>query len=150
MKPDQNPSKKPQLREPERYRLPAERDSITLRRVVKGHKLYLIVGFYPDTAIVGELFVRFAKQGSTLAGFAESLCVSISVALQYGVPWAVCREKMLGTDFEPKDHNYTSFVDAIAKTVDEAIQARKGRSAVVQRLEPEEAPVEEADSISGM
>ncbi|MFC0030204.1 hypothetical protein ACFFMM_11805 [Micromonospora chaiyaphumensis] len=48
-----------------------------------------------------EIFLKAAKQGSTLAGLCESLSITTSLALQYGTPVVdvVCR--MINARFEP-------------------------------------------------
>jgi ribonucleoside-diphosphate reductase alpha chain len=52
---------------------------------VAGSKGYVTVGEFED-GMPGEVFMKIAKQGSTLAGVMDSLAVSVSYGLQYGVP----------------------------------------------------------------
>lgn len=85
---------------PRRERLPDERTSVTKKFVVDGHEGYLTVGLYADGR-VGEIFLRVSKQGAMVGGFAESLAQSISIGLQYGVPFDVYADKMIGQRFEP-------------------------------------------------
>ena len=40
----------------------------------------------PYSFHTGELFIRMAKEGSTIAGIMDSFATSISYCLQYGVP----------------------------------------------------------------
>jgi len=47
--------------------------------------------------------------------------ITISAALQRGVPWPELRAKFEGTVSEPWNHDYTSLVDVVARTVDEMI-----------------------------
>lgn len=68
-----------------RRRLPDERQSLTHRFSVGGHKGYLTVGLYPD-GTPGEVFVLMAKEGSTVSGFVNSFAQVVSIALQYDVP----------------------------------------------------------------
>jgi len=68
-----------------RRSLPKVRSSKTFSFTVAGSHGYLTVGEYDD-GTPGEIFMRLAKQGSTLAGFMDALAISLSHGLQYGVP----------------------------------------------------------------
>ncbi len=68
-----------------RKSLPRVRNSKTFSFTVAGSHGYLTVGEYDD-GTPGEIFMRLAKQGSTLAGFMDALAISLSHGLQYGVP----------------------------------------------------------------
>jgi hypothetical protein len=61
---------------------------------------YLTAGSYPDDGL-GELFLKFGKQGSTLAGVMDAFSIAISIALQYGVPLETYVEKFTNMRFEP-------------------------------------------------
>jgi ribonucleoside-diphosphate reductase alpha chain len=61
---------------------------------------YLTVGEFPDGG-VGEVFLKVAKQGSTLAGIMDAFAISISMGLQYGVPLAAYVKQFVNTRFEP-------------------------------------------------
>ena len=50
-----------------------------------GHEGYLTIGLYED-GTPGEIFLRMAKEGSTISGLMDSFATAISLALQYGVP----------------------------------------------------------------
>lgn len=47
------------------------------------------------------MFIRMAKEGSTIAGLMESFGTVVSVALQHGVPLQVLVGKLSHTRFEP-------------------------------------------------
>ena len=49
----------------------------------------------------GEIFLRMAKEGSTISGFADAFAQAISYALQYGVPLQVLVDKFSHARFEP-------------------------------------------------
>jgi len=85
---------------PRRRKLPDERMSITHKFAVAGHEGYLHVGMYEDGA-PGEIFIKMAKEGSTLSGVMDTLALSLSMNLQYGVPLDVLCEKLVHTRFEP-------------------------------------------------
>jgi ribonucleoside-diphosphate reductase alpha chain len=60
----------------------------------------LTVGLYPSGQ-PGEIFIRMAKEGSTIAGLMECFGTVVSVALQHGVPLKVLCNKLSHTRFEP-------------------------------------------------
>jgi ribonucleoside-diphosphate reductase alpha chain len=83
-----------------RHRLPGERESITHKFNIAGHEGYITVGKYKDGA-PGELFIRMAKEGSTVSGLMDSFALAVSLALQHGVPLRLLCEKFTHTRFEP-------------------------------------------------
>ena len=83
----------------ERIKLPTTRPGITHRFVIDGVKGYITVGLFEDRPM--EIFITLFKEGSTIAGFADSLARLTSIALQYGVPMEVLCAKMQGHRFEP-------------------------------------------------
>jgi len=83
-----------------RHRLPEERASITHKFSIAGHEGYITVGLYP-TGQPGEIFIKMAKEGSTVSGMMDAFATSISLALQHGVPLKVLCEKFAHTRFEP-------------------------------------------------
>jgi ribonucleoside-diphosphate reductase alpha chain len=85
---------------PTRERLPDERDAITHHFSVGGHDGYVTVGLYPDGR-PGELFFRVTKEGSTVNGLMDSLGISMSMALQHGVPLKDLVRKLAHLRFEP-------------------------------------------------
>jgi ribonucleoside-diphosphate reductase alpha chain len=83
-----------------RHRLPAERASVTHKFGLSGHEGYITVGLYPNGS-PGEIFIRMAKEGSTVSGLMDSFATAVSLALQHGVPLRVLCEKFAHTRFEP-------------------------------------------------
>ena len=83
-----------------RHRLPEERASITHKFSIAGHEGYITVGLYP-TGQPGEIFIKMAKEGSTVSGLMDAFATSISLALQHGVQLKVLCEKFAHTRFEP-------------------------------------------------
>jgi len=86
--------------EANRHRLQDERSAITHHFAFGGHEGYLTVGFYPNGQ-PGEIFIRMAKAGSTIAGLMECFGTVVSVSLQHGVPLKVLCDKLSHTRFEP-------------------------------------------------
>jgi ribonucleoside-diphosphate reductase alpha chain len=85
---------------PARHRLPSERAAITHKFEIQGHEGYLTVGLYEDGQ-PGEIFLKMAKEGSTLSGMMDSFATAVSVALQYGVPLRLFCAKFAHSRFEP-------------------------------------------------
>ncbi|MBK7723005.1 MAG: vitamin B12-dependent ribonucleotide reductase [Austwickia sp.] len=85
---------------PVRRRLPKRRMSQTTSFSVGGAEGYLTASSYPDDGL-GEIFLKFGKQGSTLAGLMDAFSLAVSVALQYGVPLETYVEKFTNLRFEP-------------------------------------------------
>ena len=83
-----------------RRRLPDERRAITHHFSIAGHEGYLTIGVYDDGS-PGEIFVRMAKEGSTISGLMDSIATLVSLALQHGVPLEVLCAKFGHTRFEP-------------------------------------------------
>jgi ribonucleoside-diphosphate reductase alpha chain len=94
---DDNPNGPPRA---VRHRLQEERASITHKFNVGGHEGYITVGLYPDQS-PGELFIKMAKEGSTVSGLMDSFALAVSISLQHGVPLKLLCEKFAHTRFEP-------------------------------------------------
>jgi ribonucleoside-diphosphate reductase alpha chain len=89
-----------QLAQPVRRRLPYSRPSRTTSFQVGDAEGYITAGEYPDDGM-GEIFLKVAKQGSTLSGVMDAFAIAVSIALQYGVPLETYVEKFINTRFEP-------------------------------------------------
>src|ERR1700676_146889 len=83
-----------------RHKLKEERMSVTHKFNVGGHEGYIIVGLYPDGE-PGEIFIKMAKEGSTVSGLMDSFALAVSISLQHGVPLKLFCEKFAHTRFEP-------------------------------------------------
>ena len=86
--------------EPVRRRLPNDRQALCHKFDVAGHEGYVHVGFFEDGA-PGEIFIKMAKEGSTISGLMDTIGVLTSMALQYGVPLEVLISKFSHVRFEP-------------------------------------------------
>lgn len=86
--------------QPTRRALPADVVSYRHKFSVMGHEGYLHYGIYSDGKLA-EVFIRMAKEGSTISGLLDSIGVLMSVALQYGVPVQTIIRKFVHTRFEP-------------------------------------------------
>ena len=83
-----------------RRKLPDERRSLTHKFSVGGHEGYIHVGLY-DSGEPGEIFIRMAKEGSTISGLMDSFATAVSLALQHGVPLRLLVDKFSRMRFEP-------------------------------------------------
>ncbi|HXZ10942.1 MAG TPA: vitamin B12-dependent ribonucleotide reductase [Candidatus Sulfotelmatobacter sp.] len=86
-----------------RRKLPAERNSITHKFSIGGHEGYITVGMYKDGQ-PGEIFIKMAKEGSTLSGIMDAFALSVSISLQYGVPMRALVDKFVNARFEPSGY----------------------------------------------
>ncbi len=88
------------IQEPVRQKLPRVRSSKTFSFRVADCHGYATVGEFEDGR-PGEVFLKVAKQGSTLAGIMDAFAISLSLGLQYGVPLRAFVEKFTNMRFEP-------------------------------------------------
>jgi adenosylcobalamin-dependent ribonucleoside-diphosphate reductase len=88
------------LQEPVRQKLPRRRNSKTFSFRVADCHGYVIVGEFQDGR-PGEIFLKVAKQGSTLAGIMDAFAISVSHGLQYGVPLKAFVDMFTNMRFEP-------------------------------------------------
>ena len=85
---------------PVRKRLPQDCRSIRHKFDIAGHEGYIHVGLFDDGG-PGELFIKIAKEGSTISGLMDTIGILTSMALQYGVPLDVLVSKFSHVRFEP-------------------------------------------------
>jgi len=85
---------------PVRRRLGPECRSLRHKFDIAGHEGYIHVGQYEDGA-PGEIFIKIAKEGSTISGLMDTIGILTSMALQYGVPLEVLVSKFSHVRFEP-------------------------------------------------
>jgi ribonucleoside-diphosphate reductase alpha chain len=104
-----------------RREMPRVRNSKTLSFRVAGSKGFITVGEFED-GTPGELWLKIAKQGSTLAGVMDSLAISVSYGLQYGVPLKSYVHALTNMSFapagitdDPEIRTASSIVDYIFK-----------------------------------
>lgn len=84
----------------QRQTLPPVRQSITHKFQIMGHEGYLTIGLFEDGR-PGEIFIKMAKEGSTLSGLVQGFCRAFSLALQYGLPLQEAAARFKGMRFEP-------------------------------------------------
>ena len=70
---------------------------------IDGHKGYLFISLFEDNT-PGEIFIKMAKEGSTISGLMDSLAVSWSLAFQYGIPFRTMYNLYRNTKFSPSGY----------------------------------------------
>jgi ribonucleoside-diphosphate reductase alpha chain len=83
-----------------RRRLPLTRRSVTHKFSISGHEGYLTIGLFDD-GTPGEVFIKIAKEGSTLSGLVQGFCRAFSLALQYGLTVPDACARFRGMSFDP-------------------------------------------------
>lgn len=83
-----------------RHKLPPDRRSITHRFKIGEDKFYVNIGLFPDGS-PGEMFIYTSKSGSTMKGLLDTWAITMSMALQHGVPLKPICDKLSFTRFEP-------------------------------------------------
>ena len=147
------------VKEPVRQKLPKRRISKTFSFRVADCHGYVTVGEFEDGR-PGELFLKVAKQGSTLAGIMDGFAIAVSLGLQFGVPLRTFVEKFTNVRFEPAGMTddreirfATSLLDYIFRRLAvEYLPADERREigvlTVDERLQPTLPGVEEASTES--
>ncbi len=116
----------------ERKKLPADVKSIRHKFSIAGHEGYIHCGMYEDGKLA-EIFIRVAKEGSTISGLLDAIGVLMSVALQSGVPAETIIKKFVHSRFEPA--GYTENPDIpVAKSILDYI----GKFLALNFLSPED------------
>jgi len=129
---------------PRRRKLDDERYAFTHKFSIAGHEGYLTTGLYSDGQ-PGEIFLKMAKEGSTVSGLMDTIATMASIALQYGVPLKALVDKFSHTRFEPSGFTNNKEIP-IAKSVTDYVFRYLGN----RYLEVEDTPpVEVSDETGG-
>jgi ribonucleoside-diphosphate reductase alpha chain len=126
-----------------RKKLPDERQSFTHKFSIAGHEGYIHVGLY-ETGEPGEIFVKMAKEGSTISGLMDSFATAISLALQHGVPMRLLCDKFARTRFEPYGFTENPDIPRVSSIMDYLFRWLGGK--FVKQAAPVEEPVSPAAS----
>jgi ribonucleoside-diphosphate reductase alpha chain len=128
---------------PMRRKLPDERVARTHKFSIAGHEGYLTTGLYDDGQ-PGEIFLKMAKEGSTVSGLMDTIATMTSIALQYGVPLKTLVDKFSHTRFEPSGFTNNKEIP-IAKSITDYVFRHLGN----RFLESEETGAAEAAGSEG-
>jgi ribonucleoside-diphosphate reductase alpha chain len=127
-----------------RHSMPENVQGWRHRFEIGGLKGYVIGNEYLDGKL-GEVFVRFGKDGSTVGGLMDGFTKLLSISLQHGVPLPKLISSFVHTKFEPS--GFTSnpdirFADSLYDYLFKLLDIRyfKGQNSGLDRLELETAP----------
>jgi ribonucleoside-diphosphate reductase alpha chain len=119
-----------------RRKLPQTRYSLTHKFAIAGFEGYLTVGLF-DNGEPGEIFIKMAKEGSTLSGMIQAFCRAFSLALQFGLSLEEAVRRFKGIRFDPMGPTNkpdipetTSVIDYVARY----LERQFGKAAVAGRL----------------
>jgi ribonucleoside-diphosphate reductase alpha chain len=101
----------------QRRRLPEDRTEIGRKFRVGEYEGYIHVGVFDD-GTPGDIFCDVSKVGTTLQGLMNSLMISVSLGLQYGVPPEVYVSKFAHMRFEPSGLTNDSDIRTAKSIVD--------------------------------
>lgn len=100
-----------------RQALATTRQSVTHKFAVAGMEGYLTIGLYDDGR-PGEIFIKMAKEGSTMKGMVQAFCRAISLAIQYGLPMSEACARFKGMRFEPMGHTSNPDIPEVTSIID--------------------------------
>lgn len=127
--------------------MPDECKAIRQGFKIENHRIYLHSGFYNDGTL-GEIFIRSAKEGSTIAGLLDTIAVLTSISLQYGVPLKELVNKFSHVAFEPsgytgnKEIPYAkSIVDLIFRYLAKYISREEQKENIIEELDIEKGDI---------
>ncbi len=100
-----------------RQSLPVTRDSVTHKFAIERHEGYLTIGLYPDGR-PGEIFIKMAKEGSTISGMCQAFCRAFSLSLQFGLSINEAVVRFKGMRFEPMGSTANPQIPEVSSIVD--------------------------------
>lgn len=100
-----------------RTSLPVTHESITHKFQIMGYEGYLTIGLF-ENGQPGEVFIKMAKEGSTLSGMVQAYCRAFSLALQYGLPLDEAVRRFKGMRFEPMGATNNPEIPEAASIID--------------------------------
>ncbi|MBW2313372.1 MAG: vitamin B12-dependent ribonucleotide reductase [Deltaproteobacteria bacterium] len=127
---------------PVRRKLPDERQATTHKFSIAGHEGYLTVGMYDDGK-PGEIFLKMAKEGSTVSGLMDTIATMTSISLQYGVPLKALVDKFSHTRFEPSGFTGNRQIPIAKSVMDYVFRYLGNRFLADETIAPDE---QEADA----
>jgi ribonucleoside-diphosphate reductase alpha chain len=128
-----------------RMKLPDERQSITHKFSIAGHEGYLTVGLY-ENGQPGEIFLKMAKEGSTISGLMDTIATMTSIALQYGVPPKALVDKFSHMRFEPSGFTNNPQIP-MAKSIMDYVFRWLGNRFVEEEALPDEQESSETGTV---
>ena len=108
VQPLSNKEKSQYVSGPQHRNMPKDHPALQHEFRIKGFKGFLTMGLYPEDKELGEVFLNFAKQGSTLQGMGMAWAIAISMGLQRGVPLEDYVRMFAHMSFEPAGYTDNS------------------------------------------
>ncbi len=100
-----------------RRRMPRHRSGATTSFEVSGAEFYLTANPFDDGSL-GEVFIKFGKQGSTLGGLLDAVSISVSLGLQSGIPLETYASKYIDMRFEPMGYTDDTVIPTVTSVLD--------------------------------
>jgi hypothetical protein len=97
--------------------LPRRRNGHTTAVTINGEQLYLTANAAADGTL-GEVFIRWGKQGSSGAGLLDMYATALSAGLQHRVPLADLIRPGLDLSFAPSGHTDDPEIPRVRSVVD--------------------------------
>ena len=146
---------------PLRARLPKKRRGFVQEATIGGNKVYLRTGEYPDGKL-GEIFIDLYKEGASYRNLMNCFAISVSKALQYGVPLSEFVDSFTFTRFEPAGivsghpnvKAATSVLDYVFRVLGHEYLGRtdflhvKPDDSTLQQTLPKEGPKPQSEALS--
>lgn len=101
----------------EQQHMPRRRNGVTTAVTIGGERFYLTANGREDGTL-GEVFIRWGKQGQTQAGPMDIYAMALSVGLQHGVPLTEFVRQGLNLYFVPNGHTDDPDIPRVRSVVD--------------------------------
>ncbi len=110
----------------ERRVMPDVRKSVTHKTIIQDRamgdvSLFLTVGMYDD-GMPGEVWINIGKQGTTLRGLTDTVAISLSLALQHGVPLQTIVEQFKSHRYEPMGQTTNEEIPTCVSIIDYVVK----------------------------
>ena len=103
-----------------------------------------------DDGKPGEIFIKMAKEGSTLSGIMDAFALSVSISLQYGVPLRALVDKFCNSRFEPSGYTGNPKIRYAKSVVDYIGRWLGGKFISPDYLDNDSAALEEVPAATAM
>jgi ribonucleoside-diphosphate reductase alpha chain len=104
-----------------RQRMPRQRKGYTTSVTISGADFYLTANPLENGSL-GEIFIKFGKQGSTLGGLLDAVSISVSIGLQSGIPLTTFVSKYIDMRFEPLGFTNDPEIPQVSSVLDYVFQ----------------------------
>ncbi|MCL2398486.1 MAG: vitamin B12-dependent ribonucleotide reductase [Defluviitaleaceae bacterium] len=131
---------------PKRVKPTGIRSANVHKAAINGLTLYITASYYDDGRLA-EIFATTGRQGSLVKGLLESLSITISKMLQYGIAPKDIAMMYRGQKYEPNgfvsEHPYIKQVDSISDLISKIIDIEMGDYTYCQ-VKPDDLEIDES------